>query len=175
MQRRRNVPGQSRPAAFPAAETRLSPLVGGSVCAEAMPMLTMTASAVPMSACDFILLLCCERSLSKLSKQPDIEGHVYRTAGFTPPDDQRKGCAPPSSSVHGPERDRRDVLDENAIARNRRSGPSSAVCDRIGLDRLECARVRPRHHQLRVVFQHEQQVAGPYYRRVARLPRARRP
>jgi len=28
----------------------------------------MTASAVPMSACDFILLLYCELSLSKLSK-----------------------------------------------------------------------------------------------------------
>src|SRR5437762_11107564 len=58
MQRRRNVPGHSRPAAFLAAETRASTLLGWGVCADPSATPRITASAAAMqSAREFMLLL----------------------------------------------------------------------------------------------------------------------
>src|SRR5438093_11950577 len=75
MQRRRNVPGQSRPAAFLAADTRPSTLPGAGVCADPTATPAMTASAVPMAiACNFMLFLLCAERLSALFGELYSEG-----------------------------------------------------------------------------------------------------
>ena len=69
MQRRMNVPGQSRPAAFLAAETRPSMLAGADVWVDATLTLMTTATAVPMPTnCHFMVFLHRARSASMCSE-----------------------------------------------------------------------------------------------------------
>src|SRR6185503_20179446 len=74
------------------------------------------------------------------------------------------------TSVHGPQRERRDVLDENPIARDCRLGPSRTVSNGIMFQRFELFPAAPRHDQLGVVVQQEEQIFRLNNCSVRRLP-----
>src|SRR5258706_15893851 len=75
-----------------------------------------------------------------------------------------------SSSVHGPQRERRDVLDQNPTAGDCRLGPSRTVSNGIMFQRFKSLPAAPRHDQLGVVVQQEEQIFRLNNCGVRRLP-----
>ena len=69
-------------------------------------------------------------------------------------------CVLALRQLQRPQRERRDIFDEDSIARDGRLGPGRAVGDSVPFQRFESIPAAPRHNQLTVVVQQEQKIAG---------------